>query len=81
MVYNMNFIREKLYLKAVHTNKKMTIKRVKRFILKYKKSVIHATLLMEYIKVNRIQTLAKVIDPKKKLPADIVFLIIKKTGF
>lgn len=79
---NMDFIRKQLYLYALqHRDIKMSIPHVKQFILKYKKFILHSTLLMEFLKVCRIKNLSNIIDPDHKLPVDIMYLIIKQTGF
>ena len=48
---------------------------------KYKRSIIKATLLIEFIKVRRIQAISRAIDPNKKLPVDILYKIIDYSGF
>lgn len=77
----MNFVRKQLYLHALNRNEDMTINSVKKFLRKYKKSIIKATLLFEYIKVKRIQNISKIIDPNKELPVEIIFQIIELSGF
>lgn len=72
----MNFVRNKLYLHALKRDEYMTINSVKKFILKYNKHLIKATLLMEFIRVRRIQQISNIIDPGKKLPVDILKIII-----
>lgn len=77
----MNFVRKQLYLYALRKDEDMTINNIKKFIHQYKKSIIKATLLMEFIKVRKIQNKARSIDPEKKLPIDILYLIIEQSGF
>ena len=59
----------------------MTIASVRKFMKKYKRSIIKATLLIEFIKVRRIQAISRAIDPNKKLPVDILYKIIEQGGF
>ena len=77
----MSFVRKQLYLHALQCDTLMTINSVKKFMLKYKRSIIKATLLIEFIKVRRIQEFSKTIDQNTKLPVVIQYEILELAGF